>query len=216
MLVLGAKGFSKEVLEILHSLNQIENIIFYDDVSELVPDKLFGVFPVIRKMSEAIEYFQTIDKQFALGLGNPYLRKRLCDKFESIGGDLKSTISPMAFIGSYDVEIGLGTNVLPGAIVSNGSKLGKGCILYYNSIVTHDCVIGDFVEISPGASILGRCKIGSHAQIGSNATILPDIEIGMNVVVGAGSVVTKDIPDNTMVLGVPARVMKELNSLNNI
>lgn len=212
MLIVGAKGFAKEVLEILHALGQIENTSFYDDVSEFVPDKLFGFFPVIRTMSEAVEYFQTVDKQFVLGLGNPFLRKTLCDKFESIGGVLNSTMSPMAFIGSYDVEIGFGTNILPGAIVSNGSKLGKGCILYYNSIITHDCVIADFVEISPAVTILGRCKIGSCTQIGSNATILPDITIGQNVIIGAGSVVTKDVPDNTMVIGVPARVVKKLNS----
>lgn len=212
MLILGAKGFAKEVLEIVHTLKQLENTCFYDDVSEIVPDKLFCLFPVIRTIGEAMEYFQTIDKRFVLGLGNPFLRKTLCDKFESIGGVLKSTISPMAFIGSYDVEIGLGTNVLHGAIVSNGSTLGKGCILYYNSIITHDCVIGDFVEISPAVTILGRCKIGSYAQIGSSATILPDITIGQNVIIGAGSVVTKDVPDNAMVIGVPARVVKVLNS----
>ncbi len=44
MLIIGAKGFAKEVLEILHQLNQLENVVFYDDVNNDAPEKLFGQF----------------------------------------------------------------------------------------------------------------------------------------------------------------------------
>ena len=47
-------------------------------------------------------------------------------------------------------------------------------------------------------------------KIGSGSIVLPHVKIGNNVIVGAGSVVTKDIPDNSMVVGVPAKVIKEL------
>ncbi|MFN7674435.1 acetyltransferase [Flavobacterium sp.] len=214
MLIIGAKGFAKEVLEVLHQLKQLENICFYDDVNDTVPEKLFGQFPVFRTIHEAAVYFKTIDNQFTIGIGNPVLRKKIFNKFSELGGKLTSTISPMASIGTFDVNIGYGTNVLSGAIFSNGSKIGKGSIVYYNSIITHDCVIGDFVEISPSVTILGRSEIGSYTQVGSNATILPDIKIGQNVIIGAGSVVTKDIPENCVVVGIPAKVIKELNPLD--
>jgi acetyltransferase-like isoleucine patch superfamily enzyme len=81
--------------------------------------------------------------------------------------------------------------------------------VYYNAVVTHDCVIGDYVEISPGAVILGRCQIGSFSRIGSNATILPDVKIGSNVTIGAGAVVTKDVPDNLVAYGNPARIIRK-------
>ena len=87
-------------------------------------------------------------------------------------------------------------------------------MVYYNSIITHDCEIGDFVQISPRATLLGRCKVGSFSQIGSNATILPDIKIGTNVIVGAGAVVTKDLPDNCVALGIPAKIIKTLTPLD--
>jgi acetyltransferase-like isoleucine patch superfamily enzyme len=61
--------------------------------------------------------------------------------------------------------------------------------------------------------LLGRSIINSFSQIGANSTILPDVKIGKNVVIGAGSVVTKNIPDNCMALGVPAKIIKELNPL---
>lgn len=214
MLIIGAKGFAKEVLEVLHQLNQLENLVFYDDVSDDVPEKLFGQFPVLRTTQEASVYFKTIENQFTIGIGNPVLRKKLYDKFTALGGVFTSTISPLATIGSYDVQIGIGSNILSGSVFSNSTEIGIGCVVYYNSIITHDCKIGNFVEISPSVTLLGRSKIDSYSQIGSNATILPDITIGKNVIIGAGSVVTKDVPDNCMVAGVPAVIKKELTPLN--
>jgi sugar O-acyltransferase (sialic acid O-acetyltransferase NeuD family) len=213
MLIVGAKGFAKEVLEVIYQLNQLENLVFYDDVNDNVPEKLFGQFPVLRTIQEASVYFKTIDNHFAIGIGNPVLRKKIYDKFTALGGEFISTISPLATIGTFGVDIGQGSNVLPGTIFSNGITIGKGCIVYYNSIITHDCTIGDFVEISPSVTLLGRSEIGSYSQIGSNATILPDIKIGKNVIIGAGSVVTKDLPDNCVAVGVPAKIIKEISPL---
>ena len=55
-------------------------------------------------------------------------------------------------------------------------------------------------------------SIGNDVWIGGNVTILPGVNIGNNVVVAAGSVVTKDIPDNSLVAGVPARIIRELEN----
>ena len=213
MIIIGAKGFAKEVLQIVHELNQLDNLVFYDNVNKEINGFLFNEFPVLKSIEEASNYFKTVDNRFTIGIGNPVLRKQLFNNFTVNGGIVTSTISKLANIGSYDVNIGRGSNVLAGVNVSNNVQIGMGAILYYNSIVTHDCVIGDFVEISPGATILGRSKIGSYCQIGANATILPDITIGTNVIVGAGSIVTKDVPDNSVVLGVPARIIRNIEPL---
>lgn len=213
MLIVGAKGFAKEVLEVLYQLNQIENLVFFDDVNEDAPDLLFNQFPVLKTIEEVTNYFNSTDNRFTIGIGNPVLRKKLYDKFSSLGGVFTSTSSPLASIGSYNIEIGIGTNILPGVIISNSSKIGMGCIVYYNSIITHDCNVGDFVEISPSATLLGRCIIGSYSQIGANATILPDLIIGKNVIIGAGSVITKNTPDNCVAVGTPAKIIKELTPL---
>ena len=213
MIIIGAKGFAKEVLEVLHQLNDIDNLVFYDDVNIDMPEILYDRFAIIKSISEAQEYFNTIDNRFTIGIGNPILRKKLYDKFTAMGGKFVSTISSSSSIGSYDVEIGFGSNILSGSIFSNSSRIGMGCIIYYNVIITHDCKVGDFVELSPNAILLGNVEVGSYSRIGSNATILPNIKIGKNVLVGAGSVVTKDLPDNCVAAGIPARIIKELPPL---
>jgi sugar O-acyltransferase (sialic acid O-acetyltransferase NeuD family) len=214
MLVIGAKGFAKEVLEILIQLGEVEHIAFYDDVSLDTPKLLYEKFPVLKSRGEAEHYFKTVDNRFTLGIGNPILRKKMYDQFILLGGVFTSTISPTAEIGSYDIDIAHGNNILTNVILSNSTKIGMGCLIYYNSVITHDCIVGDFVEISPSATLLGECSIGSYTRIGTNATILPKVSIGKNVVVAAGAVVTKNIPDNCMVAGIPAVIKKELTPLD--
>ncbi len=206
MLIIGAKGFAKEVLEILHQKNELQGLAFYDDISKDLPQMLFNQFPILTNENQVKEHFLKYGNSFTLGIGNPYLREMLYTKFSGLGGELISTISNFAEIGSFDVNIGDGSNILSGAILSNSVHLGLANIIYYNSIITHDVKTGDFVEISPGVKLLGRCSIGNYSRIGSNATILPDIKIGNNVIIGAGAVVTKDVPDNRIAVGIPAKI----------
>ncbi len=205
MLIVGAKGFAKEVLEVLQQLKQTENLVFFDDISLDVPNLLFNRFPILQNEKQVKEHFKKYGNSFVLGIGNPNLRKLLCEKFENWGGTLKSVISPSAEVGSYDVQIGEGAIILPGAVLANSCHIGKGCILYYNTMITHDCYLGDFVELSPGATILGGAKIGELSQIGANSTILPKVSIGASVTVGAGAVVTKNFLTKCTLIGIPAK-----------
>lgn len=213
MLIIGARGFAKEVLEVVHQLNQLENLVFYDDVNNNMPEKLFGLFPILKTIQEATNYFKTIDNRFTIGIGNPILRKLLYDKFFALGGEFTSTISPNANIGHYGNKIEVGCNIMPGTVITADVMIKKGCLVNLNCTIGHDCKIGEFVELSPGVHISGNCIIGEYSVFGTNATILPKLTIGKNVIIGAGSVVTKDLPDNCMVVGVPAKIIKELTPL---
>lgn len=103
---------------------------------------------------------------------------------------------------------------MTGAIITNSIRIGNGCLINLNSTIGNDSVLGDFVECSPGVNISGNCKIGNYCNLGTNALILPKIKIGDNVIVGAGAVVTKDMPDNCLIMGMPAAIRKELEPLN--
>lgn len=114
--------------------------------------------------------------------------------------------------------------------IKAGMKVGKnfsrqeGCSFDYSHcwLIT----IGDNVGFGPNVNVLahdastrrfmgytkiGRVTFGNNIHIGAKSVILPNVKIGNNVIIGSGSVVTKDIPDNSVVAGVPARVIVKMD-----
>jgi sugar O-acyltransferase (sialic acid O-acetyltransferase NeuD family) len=214
MLIIGAKGFAKEVLEVLVQSKYNKNIFFYDDVNFYEKGfKLFSKFPVITSIEEAKSHFEFVDKSFTVGIGNPVLRHTIAEKFKIIGGEFSSVISPFAHIGHFENFIGTGANIMTGTVITNSVTIGMGSLINLNCTIGHDCVIGNFLEMSPGAHISGNCTIGNFVNLGTNATILPKIRVGDNVIIGAGCVVTKDVPSNSLVVGLPGKVIKELEPI---
>ncbi len=213
MLIIGAKGFAKEVLEVLHQQQYPSEMLFFDNVTTDLPETLFGQFNILRSTAAAAAHFQNKDTAFCLGMGNPALRQKMVTQFEQLGGQLQSTISPFAHIGHFENQIAPGANIMTAVVITNSVTIGKGVLLNITATVGHDCIIGNFVEVCPAVNISGNVTIGDYSFVGTNATILPGVSIGKNCVVGAGAVVTKDIPDNTLALGSPAKPIKELPPL---
>ncbi len=76
---------------------------------------------------------------------------------------------------------------------------------------THDGGVGLFRKENPGINIIGKIIIGNNVFIGSHTIFLPSVSVGNNVVIAAGSIVTNDIPDNVVVGGIPAKVIKSID-----
>ena len=212
MLIIGAKGFAKEVIEVLIQDKYEDSIFLFDNVNPEVAGKLWDVYPILKSFSEVETYFRD-NKKYTIGIGTPALRYKMFKIFNDMGGTLTSVVSPYAHVGKHDNRIGAGANIMTGAIITSGVNIGIGSLLNLHCTIGHDCTLGDFVELSPGVRISGNCTIGNFVSLGTNATVIPHIRIGNNVVVGAGSVVTKDIPDNSLVVGVPGKILKSLDPL---
>lgn len=204
MLVIGAKGHAKEILDILDKRHQTNNLFFFDDKSNDLTNNLFGLFTIIKDIKDVPSIFAN-DNRFILGLGGVQNRYQLYNKFKNIGGKPENLISYTANIGPYNIQLENGLNIMHNVSITSETKIGMGTLLNSYVSVHHDCIIGEFCEISPGARILGKVKIGNFTSIGANAVILPGITIGNNVIVGAGAVVTKNIPDHETWIGVPAK-----------
>jgi sugar O-acyltransferase (sialic acid O-acetyltransferase NeuD family) len=214
MLIIGAKGHAKEVLDILENQNKVSNVKFFDDITTELPIKLYNTFPIIRSEIEVKELFKQ-DPNYILGLGGCLLRYKLTLKMDKLGGKLTSVISNNASIGHFNVELEEGLNIMQFTFISNDVKIGKGSLINTRASLHHDVHIGCFCEISPGAILTGGVRVGNYSTVGSGAVILPKIRIGSNVTIGAGSVVTKDIIENdVLVVGIPAKIVRRVSPIN--
>lgn len=202
MIIVGAGGHAKEILDLL-TIAQLKNCTLYDDVSGGNHAYLNGI-PICKNMLDA-EFLIKQDPAFVLGTGNVTLRKKMAEMFRTAGGKLTTIISPLAFCSKMVTTIGAGTNIMSFAFVSNGVKMGDGCLINARVNLHHDVVMGDYCEISPAAVLLGKVQLGNFVSIGSGAIILPGITIGNNTVVGAGAIVTKNVDAGMTVVGNPAK-----------
>ncbi|QLJ52256.1 MAG: Gamma carbonic anhydrase family protein [Candidatus Fermentimicrarchaeum limneticum] len=115
-----------------------------------------------------------------------------------------------------DVSIGEGSSVWAFAVIrgdEGGIKIGKNTSIQEHCIIHgEDTEIGDNVTVGHSAVVHGA-KIGSNVLIGIGAIILDQVEVGGWVIIGAGAVVPPKmrIKPNSLVLGVPAKVARELN-----
>jgi len=137
------------------------------------------------------------------------------------------------FVNIYGCEIGDNTKVGSYVEIREKVKIGKNCKIQAFAFLPQGVILEDEVFIGPHAcfvndkipraTVNGKLKeqgkdweplttiIKKGASIGANATILGGITIGENSIVGAGSVVTKNVPDNVIVVGNPAKIIKKLN-----
>jgi acetyltransferase-like isoleucine patch superfamily enzyme len=91
-------------------------------------------------------------------------------------------------------------------------KIGDHVAIAHGTIfITHDGGIWCFLDELPGGDIFGKIEIGNNVHIGMNCTILPNTSIGNNCMIGASSVVRGKFPDNSVIIGNPAKVLTGMN-----
>jgi hypothetical protein len=119
-----------------------------------------------------------------------------------------SLVDPTSVIAS-SVEMNEGLLVNGLSIVGAMTRMGRFVIINRGVSIGHHVMMDDFVTIGPGAVVCGSVRIEKGAFIGAGAVVNPRLSIGANSVIGSGAVVIRDVPDNTVVVGNPARVIKE-------
>lgn len=118
-------------------------------------------------------------------------------------------VHPFSWIAP-SVSLADGCLIVGGVVINTGVRIGLCGIINTGASLDHDCILGDFVHISPGARLAGDVQIGDRSWIGIGAVIREGTKIGADVTVGAGAVVISDLPDGTTVVGNPARPVQRI------
>jgi sugar O-acyltransferase (sialic acid O-acetyltransferase NeuD family) len=103
---------------------------------------------------------------------------------------------------------GAGTYVNGGCAIGAAARFAEFVFVNRGASIGHHVVVDAFASIGPGVVIAGQVTVGKGSFLGAGAVVLPTVTIGANAVVGAGAVVTRDVPDHSMVIGSPAKVVK--------
>lgn len=197
MLIYGASGHAKVIIDIINSNSGKEVIKFiFDDDPKI--GSLIG-YSVEHSWSKELEKEPAI-----LAIGNNHIRRKLAGKllqFHSALIHSKATLSERS-------QIGKGTVVMAGAVINADVKIGRHCIINTGAIIEHDVKANDYCHVSPGAVITGNVEIGKGAHVGAGSTIIPGISVGKWAIIGAGAVVIEDVPDFAVVVGNPAKIIK--------
>jgi len=200
MYLYGASGHAKVIIDSLKASGKQISGIFDDNpnVKQLLDFKVFGPFDGTRLGNEELI--------ISIGLNN--IRKKIVENLpETIR--YGKAMHPSAIISEY-ANLGFGTVVMQGAVIQSSVSIGKHCIINTTASVDHDCVIEDYVHISPNATLCGAVYVGEGSHVGAGAVVIPGIKVGKWSLVAAGAVVMKDVPDNVLVIGNPARVVKNI------
>lgn len=201
IIIAGAGGHALEILDILLvSYPDKKGIYLYDDLN-LDKDYLDG-YPILHSLEE-LKNKKIRKFLFCLGIGNPMLRKKMFEKFKSIGGNFHPVCSKSACVSPSVTSFSFDAMAL--SFISRNVHIGLGTLINTGANVHHGVEIGEFTMVSPRATILGDVKIGSFCEIGANATILPKIKIGDRVTIGAGAVVTGECKEGGIYIGIPAK-----------
>jgi len=158
------------------------------------------------------------------------------NSFNSIADDVKlgANVRLSKFINLYGCEIGDDTKIGAFVEIQKNAKIGNRCKVSSHSFICEGVTIEDNVFIGHGVMFTNdsyprattadgglqteadwkveKTLIKQGASLGTGATILPNISVGKNAIVGAGSVVTRDVPDNAVVAGNPAKVLRYLET----
>ena len=127
-------------------------------------------------------------------------RKNIQLKFMIAGFYFPPCVHPSAWVCD-DVKLGVGCQIMAGAIVQPGCEIGIGSIINTKASIDHDCTIGDHVHIAPGATLCGNVTAGEGAFIASGAVVIQNINIGCDAILGAGATLVNDLKDRTCFIG---------------
>lgn len=209
VVILGAGGFARELYWLFLEANQESrrwNVLgFVDDKPEL-EGAVICELPVLGNMGW-LEGNAHRGVRLICSAGDPRARRILAERGAALGYDFCTAVHPSARMSKW-VDLGPGTIITAGCVLTTQIKVGAHTLLNLNSTIGHDAIIGAYCNINPGCQISGTVSFGDGVYFGTGAVIIQGKSVGEWTTIGAGAVVVSDIPSHVTAVGVPCRVIK--------
>lgn len=212
IVIIGSGGFGREVQWLINDINNKDkewNFIGFIDENEelrcsiLNDSYVLGTFEDIKNLNDN-------DIYYVCAVGDPEVKKMLVEKAEKYNLKPATLIHPSAILSEY-VEIGEGSIICAGSIITVNIEIGNHVIINIDSTIGHDVIIHDYSTILPSVNISGNTIIEEGVSVGTGSAIIQGKTIGKYSIIGAGAVVIKDIPSGATAVGSPAKVIKLKN-----
>lgn len=215
IVVIGAGGFGREVLDVLEAWNNAhpEDKFTILGVVDDAPSQLNVVrltargYPHLGPISTLA--MMTPPPAVVVAIGNPDIKSNVAALCADMALHFPSFIHPSAVLGTR-FSCGDGVVVCAGTVLSTNITLGDQVHVGAGAIIGHDSVIADYSSVNPGAVVSGEVVIGERTLVGAGSVILQGITLGSSVTVGAAACVTKEVLTGQVVVGIPARAIAPL------
>lgn len=200
LLVFGGGGHAKSIMDMLKQLDRFAIAGIVDDDEELAGKEVLGI-PVLGTRALFPKLIEMGVKQAANGVGGILdinVRIKVFEALENAGFSFPVLIHPRANV-EISAVIGDGVQVFANAYVGSEALLHPRCMINTNAVVSHDCVIGMYTHIAPGALLAGQVQVGARTLVGMGVTTAIGVRIGDNVRIGNGAIILADVPDKTII-----------------
>ncbi|MYM82953.1 acetyltransferase [Duganella sp. FT50W] len=209
LIIIGASGFGLEVHFLAERLGRRVKG-FLDDNANLAGATVLGA-PVLGKIESWTAHPEC---EFVVAIGNPRIRRKVVAQMGALGTPAFATlIDPAALLDQRLVALGQGSIICAGAMFTTQITLGQHCIVNLNATIGHEATLGDFVTIAPLAAISGCVRLADLVEVGTSACVRQGVTMGPGSMLGMGGVLTKDAEANTLLIGNPARMLRQLPPL---
>ena len=205
--IIGTGGHGRETLTCLIDgisttelkIEEIAVFMVNDEFYE--KSEIMGV-PVIKDSEFNAENYKVV-----VAIGDPKTRKKVIEKLPP-ETEFTTIIHPNVVISDW-VEIGEGSIITAGTILTCNIKIGKHAHLNLHTTIGHNCIIGDYFTTAPGINISGNCEFGDCVYFGTNSSIRQGIKICDNVTIGMGGIVLKNINEEGVYIGNPVKKLEK-------
>jgi len=208
LVIFGAGGLGREVLVLLHQLNEAganwEVQGFYDDQPPAAP-----TVAGLPYLGTAHDLNQTTEPlAVAVAMGSSASRAAVVARLTSPQLTFPALVHPgVRLSASQRVALGRGCIIQRGCILTCDITLGRFVLLNLGCTIGHDAVLDDFCSLMPHANVGGAAQLGASVYLGTNATVIHAVRVGAGTTVGAGAVVVRELPAGVTAIGVPAKAI---------